>query len=174
VYDLVNGLVYLYYMHDYSNVKVFNLSEEMSLGFNSYYMSELFNDDNICPNAPETPIGTSNGKINEDHTYTSSTTDIDGDNVYYLWDWGDGNDSGWLGPFDSGEICEVTYSWSNQGNYEIRVKAKDIYGDESDWSDPLTVSMPKNKLMNFLFIKLIKNYFFYLTNFDYSYNKGVN
>jgi len=27
--------------------------------------------------------------------------------------------------------------------YEIRVKAKDIWGYESDWSDPLPVSMPK-------------------------------
>jgi hypothetical protein len=120
----------------------------MSLGFNSYYMSDLFKDDNICPNIPETPVGPSNGRINEEHLYASSTIDSDGDKVSYIFDWGDGNNSGWLGPFDSGEICVVTYSWSNQGNYEIRVKAKDIYGAESEWSDPLSVSMPKIKSLN--------------------------
>ncbi|MFE3846020.1 linear amide C-N hydrolase, partial [Thermoplasmatota archaeon] len=142
VYDLINGVVYLYYMHDYSTVKVFNLSEEMSLGFNSYYMSDLFNDDNISPNVPETPIGPSNGKINEEQLYASSTIDPDGDEVSYIFDWGDGNDSGWLGPFDSGDTCEAIYSWENQGNYEIRVKAKDIYDLESEWSYPLAVTMP--------------------------------
>lgn len=148
VYDLVNGVVYLYYLHDFSKVKVFNLSEDMSLGFNSFYMSDLFNENNICPNVPATPTGPSSGKINEEQIYSSSTVDPDGDRLYYFFDWGDGNDSGWLGPFDSGDTCEATYSWGNQGNYEIKLKAKDIYGAESKWSDPLEISMPKTKSNN--------------------------
>ena len=28
------------------------------------------------------------------------------------------------------------------------MKAKDVYGDESPWSDPLTVTMPRNKIYN--------------------------
>ena len=35
------------------------------------------------------------------------TTDPDNDNVYVYWDWDDGTNSGWLGPYTSGhEICE--------------------------------------------------------------------
>jgi choloylglycine hydrolase len=157
VYDLVNGIVYLSYLHDYSTVKVFNLSEEMSLGFNSFYMADLFNDDNICPNKPTTPTGPSTGKINEEQLYSSSTIDPDGDKVSYIFDWGDGNNSGWLGPFDSGEICEISYSWFNQGNYEIKVKAKDIYDAKSEWSNPLEISMPKSiNLFNPWFLRLIQ------------------
>jgi hypothetical protein len=145
VYDLVDGVVYLYYMHDYSTVKVINLAQEMSLGFHSFYMSDFFDNENICPNVPVKPIGPSTGKINEEQLYLTSTIDLDGDKIFYLFDWGDGNYSEWLGPFNSGETCEVSYYWESQGNYEIKVKAKDIYESESEWSNPLIVSMSKNK-----------------------------
>jgi len=35
-----------------------------------------------------------------------------------------------------------------KGDYEIHVKAKDEYDAESEWSDPLSISMPKNKAIN--------------------------
>ncbi|GAI41845.1 unnamed protein product, partial [marine sediment metagenome] len=71
-------------------------------------------------------------------------TDSDGDQVYYKWDWGDGSYSDWLGPYASGDETSATHTWS-QGGYNIKVKAKDIRGYESEWSDPLEVSMPKNQ-----------------------------
>ena len=144
VYDLVNGVVYLYYMHDFSTVKIFNLSEEMSLGANSYFMSDLFDNENICPNVPKTPIGPSTGKINEEHIYLTSTIDSDKDKLFYLFDWGDGSNSGWIGPYNSGEECSSPHTWIEQGYYEVRAKVKDIYNEESEWSDPLSISMPKS------------------------------
>jgi hypothetical protein len=63
-------------------------------------------------------------------------TDSDGDNLYYIWDWGDGNITDWFGPFSSGERVHASHVWSQKGAYEIRVKLKDVYGQESDWSDP--------------------------------------
>ncbi len=92
--------------------------------------------------------GPTKGKVDKIYTYTASTSDPDGDKLYYLFDWGDGNFSGWLGPYNSGETVNVSYSWSTKGNYEIRVKAKDTYGMESEWSDPLPVSMPRERLMD--------------------------
>jgi hypothetical protein len=62
--------------------------------------------------------------------------------VYYLWDWGDGNNSGWLGPYNYGVICEAKHNWKVKASYNIKVKAKDIYGKESVWSDPLPIIMP--------------------------------
>jgi hypothetical protein len=35
------------------------------------------------------------------------------------------------------------HNWTERGEYEIRVKAKDTWGNESEWSDPLVVTMPK-------------------------------
>ena len=145
VYDLIDGVVYLYYMHDYSKVKVFNLSREMSYGFQSYFMSDLFDNENECPVTPDVPFGPSSGMVDEEYNFVVSTIDIDKDSIFYLFDWDDGSNDGWLGPYDSGNECIASHIWNEKGEYEIKVKAKDIYGAESEWSDPLVVSMPKNK-----------------------------
>lgn len=95
------------------------------------------------PEIPSRPEGPVSGEVQTEYTFKSSTNDPDGDFVYYLFNWGDGTNSGWLGPYASGEQCSATHIWDEQGNYEIRVKAKDSNGAESDWSVPLSISMPK-------------------------------
>lgn len=97
------------------------------------------------PLKPSRPNGPSSGKAGEETTYTSSTTDPDGDNIYYMFEWGDDSNSGWIGPNPSGVTCEVSHTWTTQGSYEIRVKAMDIHGKQSEWSEPLSVSMSKKK-----------------------------
>jgi hypothetical protein len=99
------------------------------------------------PSEPSTPVGTTTGKAGIEYTYTSSTTDPQDEQIYYLFDWGDGTNSGWLGLYESGEPVEASHKWDEQGNYQIRVKAKDIYDHESGWSDALSVSMPKNRFI---------------------------
>ena len=89
----------------------------------------------------------------------SSTTDPEGGQLYYRWDWGDGNKSNWLGPFDSGEIVYANNSWLENGSYEIRVKARDVHGLGSHWSDPLSVSMTKNRaIKRSLFMRLFERF----------------
>ena len=97
---------------------------------------------NVPPNKPATPSGDASGKVGVSYVYESSTTDINGDKISYLFDWGDGTDSGWVGPFDSGDICQESHIWNTKGSYSIKVKAKDTFGAESPWSDPLPVTMP--------------------------------
>ena len=97
------------------------------------------------PLKPIITSGTTSGIVGVEYSYTSNTTDPDGDPVYYKWDWGDGTYSSWLGPYDSGETMETSHAWSEKGSYEIRVKAKDIYCAESNWSDPLPITMPVNQ-----------------------------
>jgi len=62
-----------------------------------------------------------------------------------LFDWGDGKFSEWIGPKDSGEEVTASHTWASEGNFSIRVKAKDDHGILSEWSDPLSISMPKTK-----------------------------
>jgi len=102
------------------------------------------NSPNQPPNKPDRPSGEINGKINVEYTYTTSTTDPDGDQVYYWFDWGDSSNSGWVGPYASGATGSAKYTWTTKGTYQIKVKAKDIHDAESAWSDPLSVTMPKN------------------------------
>jgi hypothetical protein len=98
-----------------------------------------FNHD---PAKPDQPSGETNGEVGNEYSYTTSTIDPDGDQVYYLWDWGDGNVSEWMGPYDSGLTSGLTHTWTVKGSYNIKVKAKDTHGIESPWSDPLSITMP--------------------------------
>jgi hypothetical protein len=111
-----------------------------------------------APEKPDAPKGEINGEINIEYKYTAVTTDLQDDQIYYLFDWDEETDSGWLGPFDSGVICEAKHIWIEKGEYDIRVKAKDIYGHESDWSDLLSVSMPKTKIINSPFLNFLENH----------------
>jgi len=100
------------------------------------------------PKNPERPIGTLNGEIGIEYNFTSITTDPQDDQMYFMFDWGDKSDSGWIGPYNSGEIVNSSHIWTKKGNFNIKVKAKDIYGHQSDWSDPLSVTMPTDISIN--------------------------
>ena len=145
VYDLTEGIVYLYYFYNYENVIEINLEEELALGEHVYFLADLFESSNNPPNKPSTPTGPVTGKTGEEYTYKGQTIDPEEDLLQYLFDWGDGTDSGWLGPYNSGETCEASHTWNRQGTYNVKVKAKDTEEHESEWSDPVAVSMPKNK-----------------------------
>jgi hypothetical protein len=106
------------------------------------------------PEKPNTPIGPSSGNVGVQYTYTSSTSDPDGDQVYYWFDWDDGTNSGWIGPYNSGEETSASHTWARRGSYEIKVKAKDINGAQSEWSDPLPVTMPRTRNVNIFLHKL--------------------
>jgi len=107
------------------------------------YIVKVAPFDNQRPNKPSKPSGETSGTTGKEYTYSTSATDADGDQVYYMFDWGDGNFSEWLGPYGSGDTCEATYTWSQDGSYSIKVISKDAHDGDSDWSDPLPVSMPK-------------------------------
>jgi hypothetical protein len=120
------------------------------------YMTTL--NTNAAPEKPERPNGSKEGTPEETYSYSSAAEDPDEDQIYYMWDWGDGNYSSWLGTYDSGEICTESYSWNENGTYSVRVKAKDIYGMESEWSDPLEVIMPRVKIVS-LFLEFLEQHF---------------
>lgn len=98
-------------------------------------------------NPPEKPslTGPSSGRSGRSYTYSATAYDADSDQVYYIFDWDDGTDSGWVGPYSSGSICQESHIWTVQGSYAVKVKAKDSHDAESIWSDPLAISIPKNK-----------------------------
>lgn len=96
------------------------------------------------PNKPEKPHGPTSGKIGKEYTYTTSTIDPDGDLIKYCFDWGD-NTVTWTERSESGENASLNHKWGLSGNYEIKVKARDEYGLDSEWSNPLVISMPLNQ-----------------------------
>ena len=105
---------------------------------------------NCSPERSCKPSGPTSGKIGEEYNYTTGTTDPDGDQVKYGWDWdGDKVVDEWTSFYESGEPVTTSHTWTKKGIYNIRVKAQDKDGLESGWSDSLEVTMPKNKPFNF-------------------------
>jgi choloylglycine hydrolase len=171
VNDLQNNIMYLYHYYNFDNVVILDVNEEIAQGEHEYYLPDLFTQEqNNPPNTPNRPSGPSTGNINREYTYSTKTTDPDGDRVLYLFDWGDNTDSGWVGPYDSDEIVRISHDWSKQGSYEVKVKAKDIYGGETDWSEPLPINMPKSKNINRFFLSMIEKYNYLLQILEYLFN----
>ncbi|UCD12868.1 MAG: PKD domain-containing protein [Thermoplasmatales archaeon] len=98
---------------------------------------------NSPPDTPEQPSGPNNGTAGFEYTFSTRSTDLDNDQVYYMWDWGDGNFSEWLGPYIQGVTVTASNIWNERGYFEVKVKAKDICYAESNWSDSLTIHIVK-------------------------------
>lgn len=90
---------------------------------------------NNPPETPSTPSGPLTGVPGQVLTYgTTAVTDPDGDDVRYLWDWGD-NTIEWT------SIPSASHSWSSVGTYWVKVKAGDQYGATGNWSQEIAVTI---------------------------------
>jgi hypothetical protein len=99
--------------------------------------------DNQAPNMP-TISGEANGGAGQEYEYTFVSTDPDGNGLYYCINWGDGTEEICIGPYESGEEVTYAHTWEEEDTYTIQVKARDIYGAESEWAT-LEVSMPNTR-----------------------------
>jgi len=90
------------------------------------------------PGMPVTPSGDTAPLIQTEYNYSTSASDPESDELYYQWDWGDGDTSAWLGPYNSEDTCMAAHSWADLGTYQVKVKSRDPWY-EGGWSNPLTV-----------------------------------
>ena len=142
-------------LHSYSNSGIYevNLTVTDTSGNNDTDKTYVWVDEEANP--PETPFinGSNNVIPKKEYTYTISTIDPDNDDIYYLIDGGQYHESNkWLGPYESGEEISFNKSWGFLGNDQIRVKAKDIYGLESDW-EVLSINKKTIISQKLLFLK---------------------
>ena len=99
---------------------------------------------------PKTPVlkGRKIGIRDNEYEYTFYADDPDSDDIYYYLNWGDvywtGSWQPWIGPYKSGEKVTLTNIWDTDGDYVVRVKAKDKYDEKSNWAT-LPVKIPYNK-----------------------------
>jgi hypothetical protein len=78
------------------------------------------------------------GEIDVLYDYTFVADNIEGHDLFYFIDWGDGNYTEWVGPYPPGEEITISHSWSENGTYAIIAKVRDLYR-ESGWSEPYFV-----------------------------------
>jgi hypothetical protein len=70
---------------------------------------------------PSTPSGISNGLTSTSYFYgTGGSSSSEGHSVQYLFDWGDGTNSGWL-PVGQ---TSASKSWSSAGTYSVMAQAR--------------------------------------------------
>jgi hypothetical protein len=108
--------------------------------------------ENQRPNQPDKPSGDPEGEPGKDYTFSTSCSDPDGDDLIFMWDWGDGNVSEWL------ETSSASYNWSDRGEYLVKVMAKDEHGGESDWSEAHAISIPRSRSVNRQYYRVFQRY----------------
>jgi len=117
--------------------------------------------DNQPPSIPSI-TGNPRGKPGERYEYTFTAMDDDGDELYYYISWGDGVVDEWIGPYESGEELLLSHTWSEKGDYVIKVRVKDTQQRMGEWGT-LPVTMPKYPRALERFIDL--PFFYYLSSF---------
>jgi len=107
---------------------------EQAVPFEDSDTANVIVNTNLPPSTPDI-TGDTEGLEGQVLSFSAVTTDPDGDDIYYKFDWDDGTQSDWLGPNPSGVDIDATNSWDNAGTYNVKAKAKDSsLGEESDWS----------------------------------------
>jgi hypothetical protein len=105
----------------------------------------------IPPEAP-TIEGDTIGYPGQPLEFTATTTDEEGDDVRYLFDWGDGTDSYWI-PYEgvpSGESFTTTHEYEEYGDYNVKVKATDEWGNIGNWSENHSVHIRSVQILGLI------------------------
>lgn len=143
--ESINDTLGKIYQFDYYGEVVNQWIEPAFVGWSACIISVP----NDPPYLPDIPTGPISGSVGIEYNYTTSTIDPEDHQIYLKWDWDDGPISDWMGPYNSSVTIKSNHSWTKRGYYEIKVKAKDIYDAESNWSETLTVDIIDEKI-NFL------------------------
>ncbi len=119
-----------------------------------------FTTKELPPNKPPNPpniTGELNGQIGGTYDYNFVSTDPEGNFISYFVNWGDDTTSGWTEFVFSGTKVTLPHTWNVDRTYTIQAKAKDINDEESEWAT-LTVTMPRNKIINRPFLQFLQQY----------------
>ena len=81
------------------------------------------------------------------YMFRAKSTDIDGDNISYCFDWGDNISDCTNRYYKSGWYTSEHFSWHEPGTYEVKVKAKDERGAESGWNS-VNVTVVSSKVLD--------------------------
>ncbi len=95
---------------------------------------------NRAPLTPPAASGTVKGWAGTPYSYSTVTTDPDGDTLRYTFYWGDGS-STTTGVLNSGATASASHTWAKSGTFWIYVKATDSRGAASGLSRSLVVGI---------------------------------
>ena len=88
---------------------------------------------NFPPEKPSRPIGASIGDIYAKYIFSTNTSDPNGDEVKYEFDWGD-NTTSFTEFSPSDKRVTLSHYWTLEGIYSVKVRAFDEDNASSEWS----------------------------------------
>jgi len=142
--------------HTYTDLGVFNVRLDVTDSENNQASGTTnvwVQDSNEPPNIP-TINGPNSGRIGLHYEYKFLSTDPNGNDIWYIVDWDDGNIEE-FGPYHSGEEASEIHYWAKSDSFTIKAKTKDVFGNESDW-ETFDITMPRSKENDrFVFINFI-------------------
>jgi hypothetical protein len=146
----------------------FSLAMTNNENINEY---EKYDTDSIIINyntPPDPPVinGTFSGKAGKTYEYSFTLIDPDEDDYLMFLEIDFGSEIVVIpkrtceSPWYSGTILYATYKWKEEGNYSISARVLDSYGEWSEWSDPIPITMPKshNNIFQSIIHRLIERY----------------
>jgi len=98
-------------------------------------------EENNPPETPTKPSGSTFVEMGVEYTYSSTTFDIDGDQIRFQFDWGDNTYSDWSEFVAANTTISMSHSWDNISTYEVRIIAQDENSTNSSWSQPLEITV---------------------------------
>lgn len=149
----------------YKNYQAYTIGELLSITINNYIFSNmdeadvkmvteyhLFGDPSIQiadetfpPITPDAPSGPDSGSVGIRYHFSTSTTDPENNQISYQFDWGDGEISDWTRYYPQSQSVSESHYWQNEGQYSVKVRARDTKGLVSNWSSAslLSISPPQ-------------------------------
>jgi hypothetical protein len=100
------------------------------------------------PTEPMIQTAKIQGVTGEEYTYSAITTDPHGYPVGYRFDYSTGNLSTWTPFVPSGTSSYVSIIWPQPGKYYLRAQARNEFGLESEWSNPIQVIIKESSVHN--------------------------
>jgi len=96
---------------------------------------------NKAPDSPAKPTGPSSGYLDSVYSFSTITSDPNGDGISYRFNWGDGDTSEWSSWLVSGTPYSLGHSWLHSGSFFITSQAKDKNEKKSDWSQSHNINI---------------------------------
>ncbi len=100
------------------------------------------------PDKPIIQTAKIQGIIGTRYTYSAVSTDPHEYQVSYRFDNGNGTLSEWTAFVPSGSSSYQSFAWQQPGKYYLRAQAKNQYGLESEWSNPIQVIIRESEGRN--------------------------
>lgn len=132
--------------HTYSEAGVYTVTLTItdSEGLESAETTRVWVQESNEPPLKPTIEGPTTVGVGKPYEYTFTVSEPEGNDIWYFVDWGDGTTPEWHGPYTSSEEAKLKHSFDWLGNYIIKAKAKDVFGDEGEFGG-LAIKCPRTR-----------------------------